>query len=95
MKAYKARFQDAVLVISEDMKQPEGFTIAEECYPGFWSFGHNSEPQFEMIPVSHEFLGGAEPVGNFELGRAIEYSKMSRKEIQQEFQNMIEKINAE
>lgn len=92
MKAYRNAVDDVTLVIAEDMIQPEGVSIAEECYPGFWSFGHGSEPKFEMIPVSHDFFDDAEKVSNLYLGRSIEYSDMTKKEIENEFIDMISKI---
>lgn len=65
--------ESRVLIIAEDLIQPEGFAIAEECYPGIWVHSGHDDVQVEMIPVSHPFLAEATNASSIDISAIYTY----------------------
>ncbi|KZE78152.1 hypothetical protein AV654_19445 [Paenibacillus elgii] len=62
------------MIIAEDMIQPEGFNIAEKCYPGIWVYPlPGDEPVEDLINLSHPYLAEAVQANTHDISAIYTY----------------------
>lgn len=79
------------LIIAEDCLAKEGFSIAEECYPGIWVTMNLDVVEVELIPVSHPYLSDAKQANSHDISDIYSYVG-GRKGAEQMLQRLIEEM---